>query len=120
MRFAVFVAFVVVVSLWGVTHLWPEDFGTCREVALNIGEDASVRECRAYGVEEFVVPLAVLGFLVILGGGFRDFEFEGLGIRFKGTREVQKAAQTLREEGETIDQRGEQFLETITSDAQDE
>lgn len=100
------------VGLWLFSHFYPESFGTCHEVPLNIGTNASIRECQAYGPTEFVVPLAVaLISLLVVSSADLEFTIPGLGT-IKRTREGKEAAQVLKEE-DTFDERAEEFLQQL-------
>jgi hypothetical protein len=105
--------FVGVGGLWLYSHIWPDSFGTCHEVAMNLGEKASIRECQAYATTDFVVPLgiAVLG-LLLLGAADIKLTIPGFGT-IERTREGKQAAGVLKQENSTMDERGEKFLEGL-------
>ena len=112
-RFAVAAGLLGVIALWLYSHLYPERLGTCREVPVNLGAEATVRDCQAYGASEFLVPLGIV-LLAMLLLSSADFEFTipGLGT-VKRTREGKEAAEVLRQETDTLDSRGEKFLDAL-------
>lgn len=104
----VFALATVLVVLWCYSVVRPEDFGSCTEVPVRFGDHPTVRDCQAYGPQTFAVPLAVLVIVSLLAGD-GDFEIDlgSLG-RYSRRREVQKAAQDLKDPA--LDERGEKFL----------
>jgi hypothetical protein len=107
--------FLGILAMWLYSHLWPDSFGSCREVPLNLGLKASIRECQAYATTEFVVPIAVAALgLLLLGTGDIKLTIPGLGT-IERTREGKQAADVLKQETETVDERGAKFLEGLSS-----
>ena len=112
-RYLVVWAFLAIAGLWLYSHLFPESLGSCRQVPMNIGKEASIRECQAYGTTDFIVPLALVVLAaLLLDTADIEFTIPGLGT-VKRKREGEEAAQVLKQETDTLDQRGEKFLETL-------
>jgi hypothetical protein len=116
------VALIVLFGMWTYSHVAPTHFGECKEVAVTIGVDPTVRDCRAYAPADFAVPFATLIVLLLLvGSEGSDIEislpFAGT---FKRTGKGREAASLLREElqreeGPSLDQRTEAYLEGLGS-----
>jgi hypothetical protein len=112
-RLTLVASFVGIGVMWLVTHIWPSHFGTCRYVPLSLGKEASVRECQAYATTDFVLPLgmAVL-LLLLLGTADIKLTIPGFGT-IERTREGKEAAEVLKTETQTVDERAEKFLEGL-------
>jgi hypothetical protein len=77
------------------------------------GTKPSVRECAAYGTTDFIVPLALVVLAaLLLDTADIEFTIPGLGT-VKRKREGEEAAQVLKQETDTLERRGEKFLETL-------
>jgi hypothetical protein len=112
-RYLVVWAFLGIAGLWLYSHLFPRSFGSCREVPLNVGTKASVRDCQAYGSTDFLVPLALVVLAVLLlSSADIEFTIPGFGT-VKRKREGEQAAEVLKQETHSLDQRGEKFLDTL-------
>ena len=113
--FVLSLTFVVLVA-WGASVAFPEEMGTCREVAVSIGKEPTVRECHAYSLIDIAPPLAILGFVMLLFT--EDFELglpggATLRRRKKQQAEGKQAGALLSEKEGTLDARAAQFLETL-------
>jgi len=118
-RYAVVVAFLSIGGLWLYTHLFPKSFGSCHEVPLNLGGKATIRDCQAYGTSDFLTPLSLVVLAaLLLSSADIEFTLPGFGT-FKRKREGKEAAEVLKQETSTIDQRGEAFLDALTSPPDD-
>ena len=112
-RLVVTLSLLLVVGLWLYSHHSPQSFGECHEVPLNIGQEATGRDCQAYGTPEFVVPLLVVALgAFLLGVGEMELSIPGFGT-FKRRRQARQAADVLKQEQPLIEQRTEKFLETL-------
>ena len=112
-RFAVAVALLGVIAMWLYSHVYPERLGSCREVPVNLGAKATVRDCQAYGTSDFIVPLAIVFFvMLLLSSADIELTIPGLGT-IKRTREGKEAAAVLKQGTDTLDQRGEKFLDAL-------
>lgn len=113
-RFVFVVAVIAIGAAWLYSHVSPERFGSCHEVALNIGHRPSIRECHPYGTSDFAVPLALVVIIAFGLGGDSDIAFTipGLGT-FERTRRAKRAARVLEQEGEDLERRGREFVESV-------
>lgn len=108
-------ALPAVAGLWLFSHFSPEKFGSCRQVPLNLGEQAYIEECQAYPTTDFIVPLAVaiVGVLLVSSADI-EFTIPGFGtIKRARAKEAAKSAEGLKETTETLDERGKKFLKDL-------
>jgi hypothetical protein len=93
--FVLALAFLAVGAGWVYSHLAPEQFGVCHEVALHVGNRPTARECQAYASTDFAVPLVLIALGVLLVSR-DDIKFSSFFGSFERTRE-KEAAKTLLE-----------------------
>lgn len=114
-RLVVTLSLLLIGGLWLYSHHSPQSFGVCHQVPLNIGQEATVRDCQAYGTTDFVVPLVVVALgAFLLGTGEAELSIPGFGT-FKRKRQARQAADVLKQEQPSIEQRTEKFLETLST-----
>jgi hypothetical protein len=66
------VALISILWLW--THLQPSVFGTCHDVPLNLGKEATARDCSPWPNTDFLAVTAVVFFpLLAAAGGTLSF-----------------------------------------------
>lgn len=102
-------------TAWTYSHIDPDSFGVCREVPLTIGANPTVRDCQAYGVTDFAVPLIVMGVLVVVVVD-EDFKLAVPGFSVEKTRSGKEAAGVLLAQEPTRDARAEEYLAATASD----
>lgn len=120
MRTFSLVALIVMVlatgGLWLYSHISPEHFGSCHEIALYIGDKPTLRECQPYDPAEFAVPLALVAILAPLilyfAGEVERLEFPVFGRKWVVTRKGKEAAEELPAIPD-VDQRGGEWLEAV-------
>jgi hypothetical protein len=111
---------LVVGGLWLFSHIAPEDFGSCHDVAAYLGQSPTIRDCQPYEATEFAVPLAVVAALVplllVAAGDEPEAEIPvpaWLGIKLFYRRRIEAATTDLEEAAPTLDERLQEYLQTL-------
>jgi hypothetical protein len=99
-------------TLWVLSHLEPDNFGSCHPVALQIGNQATTRQCEAYSPPDFAVPLALVVLLIFLVSD--DVKFGAFGWTIeKKAREAREKVNALQVGEPDIERRVAEFEQTI-------
>jgi hypothetical protein len=114
LRFLVFVGALAIIGFWGLSHAVPSHFGQCHDVALQFGSTSSVRTCDPYPAVDYGVPFVLLFALLLVGSKEGEWELTipgGWGVK----RKAQQAANVLKDEATTLDDRTGQFLDVLAT-----
>lgn len=112
-------------GMWLFSHIAPENFGSCHIVALYVGSNPTIRDCQPFEATDFAVPLAAIAvfvplMLVITDDGDTQAEIplpSWLGGKLLLTRRVEAVTTDLAVSVSSLDERGQEYLETIRGGA---
>ncbi len=111
-------ALLAIGGLWLYSHVSPDSFGSCRQVALSIGTKPTIKECQAYGTSDFLLPLAIVTVLLIVfsGEGVITLTIPFLGeLKKTPTPKEQKAVKIVEEQVDLhlLDRQAKPYLGSV-------